>query len=72
MLLDLRNINVTINVSNVKHGNKKTLGRTAIDGPMAECVERAPSYFRHRFAEIHYAVSATHCLKMSREAALTW
>jgi hypothetical protein len=70
--LDLTDINVAINVSNVKHGNKSTLGGTAIDGPVAECVEWDPGYFRQGFAEIHYAVSTTHCLERWAEAALTW
>jgi hypothetical protein len=61
-----------INVSNVKHGNKTTLDRTAIDGPVTESVECEPGYFRQRIAEVHYAVSATHCLERWCEAALTW
>jgi hypothetical protein len=72
LLLDLTNINVTINVSNVKHSKKTTLGRTAIDGPVAELVEWQAAYFRHWLAEIHYAVCATHSIERWSAAALTW
>ncbi len=63
---------MAINVSNVKHRNKTTLDRAAIDGPVAESVEWEAGHFRQEFAEIHYAVSATHCLKTRRKAGLTW
>jgi hypothetical protein len=59
LLLDPDNINGTINVSNVKHRNKTTLDRPAIEGPMADSVGSEAVHFRHRIAEMLYAVCAT-------------